>query len=216
MAKLCDTIGDKITTTDCKGFGFCARFFGKTDDLPNMGTPQTPSGVRKKAQPRPAKKPASKPNQKKAGRPSTYREDLAQTICERIAAGESLRKICDDDGMPCHVTVIRWLAKLPEFATRHARAREQQAQTFVDKMLDIAESEPERHPITGALDPASVTHIRNRVATMQWLAAKLNPKKYGDKVDLNHGGQTDNPLSVLLKQVSGTSLPVVPDDDRDD
>jgi len=118
--------------------------------------------------------------------------------------------------MPCHVTVIRWLAKLPEFATRHARAREQQAQTFVDKMLDIAESEPERHPITGALDPASVTHIRNRVATMQWLAAKLNPKKYGDKVDLNHGGQTDNPLSVLLKQVSGTSLPVVPDDDRDD
>ena len=51
---------------------------------------------------------------------------------------------------------------------------------------------------------------------MQWLAAKHAPKKYGDKVDVNHGGQTDNPLSVLLKQVSGTSLPVVADDDRDD
>jgi hypothetical protein len=164
-----------------------------------------------------AKTRASTTTHKKTpGRPTLYSDSLTDAICERIAVGDSLRKICNDDGMPDHVTVIRWLAKYPEFATKHARAREQQASTFADKMLDLALSEPEKHPITGALDPASVTHIRNQVTTMQWLAAKHAPKKYGDKLDVNHGGQTDNPLSVLLKQVSGTSLPVVADDDRDD
>jgi len=181
-----------------------------------MGTPRAPNQASKRAPKKPAKKLAQKKPTRKVGRPSAYSDVLAETICERIATGESLRKICNDDGMPNHVTVIRWLAKHPEFATRHAHAREQQASTFADKMLDLALSDPERHPITGALDPASVTHIRNQVTTMQWLAAKHAPKKYGDKVDVNHGGQTDNPLSVLLKQVSGTSLPVVADDDRDD
>jgi len=183
-----------------------------------MTTTAKPNQAKKKA-PRKAaaKKRVSTTTQKKPpGRPSSYSEALTDTICERIAVGDSLRKICNDEGMPDHVTVIRWLAKHPEFATKHARAREQQAATFADKMLDLALSEPEKHPITGALDPASVTHIRNQVTTMQWLAAKHAPKKYGDKVDVNHGGQTDNPLSVLLKQVSGTSLPVVADDDRDD
>lgn len=156
-------------------------------------------------------KPAGKP-----GRPSAYSLKLSETICDRIAAGESLRKICLGDEMPHFITVIRWLGKDQEFASRYAHAREIQAQTFVDKMLDVAEEDPKRNPITGALDSASVAHIRNRIATMQWLAAKLNPKKYGDKLDLNHGGQKDNPLSVLLKEVSGTSLPVVPDDSHDD
>ncbi len=160
-------------------------------------------------------KPAKKAGAKKPGRPSTYSEALVDVICERIAAGESLRRICDDNGMPNITTVIRWLTVHEEFATKYARAREQQAGTFVDQMYDLASSEPERHPITGALDPASVTHIRNRIATMQWLAAKLAPKKYGDKVDVNHGGQEGNPIAMVLQQISGTSLPIVPDDNTD-
>ena len=157
-----------------------------------------------------------KPEPKKAGRPSDYSLALIETICDRIATGESLRRICEEDGMPHHITVIRWLAKHDEFASRYAHAREIQAQTFVDKMLDVAESRPERNPITGALDPASVAHIRNKIATMQWLAAKLAPKKYGDKLDLNHGGQKDNPITAVLSKIGGSSLPVVPDDNSDD
>lgn len=151
---------------------------------------------------------------KKTGRPSLYTEALAETICDRLSCGESLRKICRDPGMPDHVTVIRWLGKNEAFAIRYARAREIQAHVWVDEMYELASSEPERQ-MNGALDSASVTHIRNRVATMQWLAMKLNPKKYGDKVDVNHGNQPENPLTVLLKQVSGTGLPVKSDPEED-
>lgn len=170
---------------------------------------------KKKAAPK--KSPAKpKPEPKKAGRPSDYSLALIETICDRIAMGESLRRICEEDGMPHHITVIRWLAKHDDFASRYAHAREIQAQTFVDKMLDVAESDPERNPLTGTIDPASVTHIRNRITTMQWLAMKLAPKKYGDKLDLNHGGQKDNPITAVLSKIGKSSLPVVQDDNSDD
>lgn len=170
-----------------------------------------------KKKPAPKKSPAKvKSEPKKAGRPSDYSPALVETICDRIATGESLRRICTDEDMPHHITVIRWLGKHDDFASRYAHARDIQAQTFVDKMLDVAESAPERNPITGALDAASVAHIRNKIATMQWLAAKLAPKKYGDKLDLNHGGQKDNPITAVLSKIGGSSLPVVPDDNSDD
>ena len=143
------------------------------------------------------------------GRPSIYSDDLADFICERLACGESLRRICEDQEMPDRITVIRWLAKDESFATKYARAREVQAHVWVDDMYETAKSDPERNPITGAIDSASVTHIRNRVATMQWLAAKLNPKRYGCRMDVNHGLQKDDPLSSLIKRISGTGLPVV-------
>jgi hypothetical protein len=125
---------------------------------------------------------------KKAGRPSKRSDELIDHICDKIAEGESLRSICSADDMPDFSTVVRWLGKDDDFATKYARAREIQSHVFVDKMLEKAESLPDVNPQTGALDSASVAHIRNQVATLQWLAMKLNPKKYGDKVDVNHGG----------------------------
>ncbi len=133
-------------------------------------------------------------------------------ICERLASGESLRTICEDSSLPDRTTVIRWLAKSDDFATKYARAREIQAHIWVDDIYEIARTPPERHPLTGAIDPASVSHIRNQVATMQWLAMKLNPKKYGDKIDMDHGINADSGISRLLQRISGTSLPVVRED----
>jgi hypothetical protein len=99
--------------------------------------------------------------------------------------------------MPDHTTVIRWLAKNDDFATKYARAREIQAHVWVDEMFEKASSLPQVNPTTGSLDSASVAHIRNQVATMQWLAQKLNPKKYGDKV--THSGDAENPVSIIVR-----------------
>ena len=38
--------------------------------------------------------------QRGLGRPSDYNEDIATTICDRLADGESLRAICASAGMP--------------------------------------------------------------------------------------------------------------------
>ena len=43
-------------------------------------------------------------------------------------------------------------------------------------------------------DMIKVNRDKLKIHARMWLAAKLLPKKYGDKLDLNHGGQSDNPI----------------------
>ena len=110
------------------------------------------------------------------GRPSIYTEALAAEILERLACGESLRAICQDDGMPHRTTVIRWLSQREDFRARYAIAREIQADVWRDEIHDLARSEPARDARTGRYDPAAVAHLRNQVGTLRWLAVKLLPK----------------------------------------
>lgn len=61
---------------------------------------------------------------KKLGRPSKYSEELALTICERLAMGESLKAICTDKAMPTRSMVYRWKEANQPFRDMYARARE--------------------------------------------------------------------------------------------
>ena len=76
---------------------------------------------------------------KKIGRPSSYTDEVADAICERIADGQSLRSICEIEGMPNKATVFRWLTVNEAFRDQYARARETQADTIFDEILDIAD-----------------------------------------------------------------------------
>ena len=60
------------------------------------------------------------------------------------------------------------------------------------------------------VDNDVIQRSRLRVDTRKWLMSKMAPKRFGDKVDVNHGAQPDNPLTVLLQQVQGT--PMKPDE----
>ena len=48
---------------------------------------------------------------------------LASVICERIAAGETLLRICRDSEMPCRFSVRAWSLEHPAFGARLAQAR---------------------------------------------------------------------------------------------
>ncbi|NBW23187.1 MAG: DNA-binding protein, partial [Caulobacteraceae bacterium] len=77
---------------------------------------------------------AAKPAPRKTGRPSKYTEELANEILTRIANGESMVKILKDPGMPTQTCVYEWLQKMPSFAEKYARAREDQADTLADEI----------------------------------------------------------------------------------
>ena len=44
----------------------------------------------------------------KTGRPTTYSPEIAAKICEMLAAGLSLRAICQEPQMPHESTVRQW------------------------------------------------------------------------------------------------------------
>jgi hypothetical protein len=58
------------------------------------------------------------------GRPSSYTEDAADEIFDRLCTGEPLAWICADDHMPATHTVYDWCKARPEFSARFERARE--------------------------------------------------------------------------------------------
>jgi len=132
-----------------------------------------------------------------AGRPTDYNQEIADKICERLAEGESLRTICEGDDMPNRVTVYRWLFKHEEFSNQYAQAREYQAETMADEMTDIADDGSndwlERHGEEGENigwreNGEAIRRSALRIDTRKWIAARLLPKKYGDKVQANLSG----------------------------
>jgi hypothetical protein len=125
------------------------------------------------------------------GRPSAYSDDIAETICERIANGVSLVRILKDDGMPGYSTVTQWLQERSDFAAKYARAREMQAEWYADSITELA-AEAE------GLDGAGVAAKRLQVDARKWVASKLLPKKYGDRIDVSGGITVTHDLSLRL------------------
>ena len=145
---------------------------------------------------------------KDLGRPSGYTEALADEICERLVRGESLTQITKDSHMPNVATVYRWLNKYEDFCNMYTRAREDQADTLADQIVAIADEHPDTVTILdkdgGVLevkvDSALIAWQKNRIEARKWTAAKLKPRKYGERQIL--AGDAENPVEV--KQQSET------------
>lgn len=123
----------------------------------------------------------------------TYPASTRQEICRRLADGESLRKICSDEGMPSKWTVLEWLAKDEEFAAQYARARELQAELYLDEIIAISDDsvlDTEIDPETGAerTNHEVVARAKLRVDTRKWAMSKMAPKKYGDRTAIDVDG----------------------------
>lgn len=151
----------------------------------------------------------------KGGRPSIYTQDLADRICAELALGKSMRTVLKGDGMPSMDTVFRWLREKPEFSEQYAKAKAESADALVEEMIDIADSGSndwmENNDPNNPGYRVNGEHIqrsRLRVDTRKWIASKLKPKKYGEKLDMNHGIQPDNPIAEFFQQVTGTKFPV--------
>lgn len=116
------------------------------------------------------------------GRPSSFTDEIAQQICERLSGGETLIQICDSDGMPSGTTVYRWLQANSSFREIYARAREEQADYFAEDIMRIADTDPDS------------SRSRVRVDARKWFASKVAPRKYGDKIAMT--GADGGPIQV--------------------
>lgn len=132
-----------------------------------------------RGRPRLGEIPYTQPPKKPPGRPQTYSQTIADEICTRIEAGESLLGICKSSPhIPTSETVRKWLCdqkteeKYPRFVLAYTRARESQADTIYEEIQAI-----EDLVLAGELDPNAG---RVLVDSKKWRAGKMKPKKYGD------------------------------------
>jgi hypothetical protein len=146
----------------------------------------------------------------KTGRPSAYTQAIGDYICERLATSNvSLRKICEEDGVPSISSVMRWLAENEAFRAQYAHAREAQADFLAEEIIEIADDSSrdtiaiEKNGQTIEIEDKEWTsRAKLRVDARKWIASKLKPKKYGDKLEL------DNKVSGKLQVETITGMEV--------
>ena len=140
------------------------------------------------------------PPPKKTGRPSIYSEELVNELCGYLAQGMSMKRACEQPGMPTPSTVFQWLSDKPGFSDKYARAKEEACEALAEEMFDIADDgsndymevfDKNGEAVGYKLNGEHVNRSRLRVDTRKWYISKIKPKKYGDKLAV--GGADDLP-----------------------
>src|ERR1700741_2817182 len=155
------------------------------------------------------------------GRKPMFTQALADAVCDRLANGETIAKICSDPDMPSFVTVWKWEKEIPEFAKDSQRAREVGTHKLADECLAIADT-----PVMGGVekfemvatanpdDPEGegvkefqlterrvedmLQHRRLQIDTRLRLIGKWNAK-YADKTV--HSNDPENPLTSTREEI---------------
>ncbi|HET8730492.1 MAG TPA: hypothetical protein VFM34_05215 [Moraxellaceae bacterium] len=132
--------------------------------------------------------------------------DYIDEICDWIAQGKTLRDYCRQEGKPHYTVVYGWRLDDDDFAQRFARARDIGHDALAEECLEIAD-ESAFDAIEGE-DGALRTNFeviqrsKLRVETRLKLLAKWSPKKYGDKIDVNHSGSISSPTDLTDDQLA--------------
>jgi hypothetical protein len=155
----------------------------------------------------PAKREAGR--DKKRGRPSKYSKEVADMILRAVStSANGLATICKKNPkLPSETTVRVWLAKNEDFQRQYARAREEQADFIADEIMEISDELSKKRFLTHE----QIAAARLRMDARKWVASKLKPKKYGDKVDVTTDGESvNNGFLQLLQQTSKYEKPHQP------
>lgn len=124
----------------------------------------------------------TKAPKKATGRPSSFTQAIADRICSELPLADGgLEEVCKRDGMPTTTTVFRWLAD-----ERYASFRE----AYACARVLCGEVQAARG-LRDALDAEDAAIGRLRFDARKWMAAKLTPKVYSDKLAVV-GGDPEN------------------------
>ncbi|MBF0678055.1 MAG: terminase small subunit protein [Devosia sp.] len=119
--------------------------------------------------------------------------------------------------MPTKTTVMRWLGDetYKAFRDQYTGARELQAETMADDILDIADDgrndwmekrNGDGEAIGWQENGEALKRSALRIEARKWLAGKLKPKKYGDRTQMELSGPDGGPVKITRIEL----VPVAP------
>lgn len=133
--------------------------------------------------------------------PVKYSDELADEICKAISITNlGLKRLCDrHPDWPHYMSIFRWLSEPDKeyFRLQYARAKQAQAEFLIDEIVEISD-DSSQDTISFEKPNGEEVEIENkewvnrsklRVDTRKWIASKVLPKVYGDKIDVTSGGE---------------------------
>ena len=129
--------------------------------------------------------------------------DSYHEVIERINDGDSVSDAVK--GIMTRKTFYFGLKKYPELGDIYARACEARAEAIFDEILEIADessNDIEQIDLGDGMVSEKVNHeaiqrSKLRVDARKWALSKMNPKRFGEKLDVTSNDQT-LPAPVII------------------
>ncbi|HEY1044964.1 MAG TPA: hypothetical protein VGF79_00900 [Bacteroidia bacterium] len=149
---------------------------------------------------------------KPIGRPKKWTKELTASIKEKILHeiginGLSLLRISKLPDFPSTDIVYEWLRTDKEFSDNYAHAREQRAEKIFEEIISISDStgqdvvyDKDGNPIFNSV---AVRRDQLKIDARKWMLSKMQPKKYGDKIDVTTDGNEINQITVFKMPDNG-------------
>ena len=112
--------------------------------------------------------------------PSAVWDDLFNSVAHGQAFTSALR---DCAGAPSYPSAKRLLASDPALNARYRAVLEDRADSLIDQLLELADS-PIPDELAGPERGAFIAHLKLRLDTRRYLASKLFPKQYGERLEV--------------------------------
>ena len=116
-----------------------------------------------------------------------------QEIVDKVSAGKSVSTVLRDEGMPNWTVFQAMLAQDAKLTAAYEKAVQDRADRLADEILQLSD---EQMPdgLEGAMASAWVQQKRMQVDARKWIASKLKPRTYGDRIDMT---VRDERISVI-------------------
>jgi len=129
------------------------------------------------------------------GRPPKWPigDPIWQQIVDKVSAGKSVSTVLREPGYPTWTSFQSMLASDDRLRTGYEKAVQDRADRMADEILELSDEQmPEG--LEGAMASAWVQQKRMQVDARKWIASKLKPRTYGDRIDMT---VRDERISVL-------------------
>ena len=120
------------------------------------------------------------------------KKDKINLIIDLIEEGGSIRSILKRSDTVGTKTFYKWLEESEELQERYKIATKKRADNIFEEMLEIADKQEADMGYNERGEEIINHNVINRsrlqIDTRKWMLGKMNPKKYGDKLDVTSDG----------------------------
>ena len=124
------------------------------------------------------------------------KEEILNNIFNIIESGKSLRFALSQIPLSSSTFFI-WIEEDPEKSKHYAYVTNIRTELKFESIEQDYSEEPQRDAETGRIDSAWVQLQRLKIDSKKWELSKLNPKKYGDKIQQEHSGELKTTIISL-------------------
>jgi hypothetical protein len=121
-------------------------------------------------------------------------EKLFDIFLERVTEGRAGTNVCKDDDMPGWTTVWRKITSDPDFEQRYRTALSSRGMVYADMLDDV-----DKRLLSGMITESAHRTLSDNI---KWRSARMTPKVYGDKQQIDVTASPGGEYLQALQQIN--------------